>query len=176
MEKLQVHTYDDPVLRQKARPIETITDRHHDLAAQMAEIMYASRGIGLAAQQVGLTERIAVIDVDWPDLEGRPNAFNPITLINPEILAESDEDEEMDEGCLSLPGIEGDVWRSLRIRYRYTNLQGQTIEAEAEDLLARCIQHELDHLDGIMFIDRMAPDKRRKIAGKLAKLRQSSTA
>ena len=173
MDKLQIHIYDDTVLRQKARPIEKITARHREIAAQMAEIMYESRGIGLAAQQVGLTERIVDIDVHWPEKNGKHPEKHPVTMINPEILWESAEDEEDEEGCLSLPGIDGDVWRPIHIRYRYTNLDGQTIEAEADDLLARCIQHELDHLNGILFIDRMAPDSRRKIAGKLSKLRKS---
>ena len=120
-------------------------------------------------------ERIIVVDVDWPRLKKEnSNPFRrPIVMINPEVLEESEEDDVYIEGCLSLPGIEGNVWRARRIRYRYQDLSGRTHEKKAEDLLARCIMHEVDHLNGILFIDRMVPEDRRKVAGQLAKLRKA---
>lgn len=174
MAKLEVKIYDDPVLREKARPIEKIEERHRKLAEDMIETMYESRGIGLAANQVGSTERMIIVDVTWSDRGGKKAVpRNPTVMINPEVLEESPQDDQMSEGCLSLPGIEGDVWRPLRIRYRYQDLDGQTFEKEATELEARCILHEVDHLDGVMFIDRMAPEERQRLAGQLSKLRKS---
>ena len=175
MSQLQIHTYGDPILRVTDAPVGKVTERHRQLVADMARIMYESRGIGLASNQVGETERLVIVDVEWPETEP-PEPIDqrrPLALINPEIIEESVEDDVYSEGCLSLPGIEGDVWRSVRIRYRYTDLAGRLHEEEATGLLARCIQHEIDHLNGILFVDRLAPDKRQKLAGKLAKLRQA---
>ena len=177
MAKLEIKIYDDPVLREKAKPIERIEERHRQLARDMAETMYDSRGIGLAANQVGVTERMIVVDVTWSERDGKKaQAFNPTAMINPEVIEEGTRDEVSSEGCLSLPELEGDVWRPTRIRYRYQDLEGNVVEREATDLLARCIMHEIDHLDGILFIDRMSPEKRQKLAGKLTKLRQSRQA
>jgi peptide deformylase len=175
MAQLEIFTYDDPVLRETARPITAVQPRHRQLGRDMAESMYASRGIGLAANQVGLTERIIVVDVDWPKSEDRRDgpAYQPRVLVNPEVLEAGDEDDPYVEGCLSLPGIEGEVWRPTRIRYRYLDLEGKPVEAEAQGLLARCIQHEVDHLNGILFIDRMEAEERERLAGKLAKLRRT---
>lgn len=172
MAKLNLFYYDHPVLRETAQPIESITDRHRELARDMAETMYHHNGIGLAANQVGVTERIVVVDVDWPDQPKRQKR-TPLVLINPEIIDESIEDEIYSEGCLSLPEINGDVWRAIRIRCRYQSLDGQIQEIEAEGLKARCILHEVDHLNGTLFIDRMDPDERQKIAGKLNQLRKT---
>ena len=176
MAMLDIYIYDDPILRQTARPVEKITERHRQLAHDMAETMYATNGIGLAANQVGLLERLIVVDVEWSERRGNKNPRNPIAMLNPEILEESDNDDMVSEGCLSLPEIEGNVWRPVHIRYRYMDLNGQTVEAEAEDMKARCIQHELDHLNGILFIDRMAAEERQKLAGKLARLRKAREA
>lgn len=175
MARLEVRLYGDPVLHEVARPIDQITGEHRKLAEDMAETMYESRGIGLAANQVGVTERIIVIDVNWSEKRNKkPQGRNPIVLINPEILEEGVEDDVLAEGCLSLPEIEGDVWRPTAIKVRYQTLEGQTVERAATELEARCIQHEVDHLNGILFIDRMAADAREKLAGKLAKLRKSN--
>lgn len=174
MARMEIRIYDDPVLREKARPITEITERHRQLGQDMAEAMYESRGIGLAANQVGVTERIIVIDTTWSERDGKkPQPRNPIIMINPEVLEESERDDVLSEGCLSLPDIEGDVWRAVRIRVRYQDLQGNWIEQPASELLARCILHEIDHLEGILFIDRMVPAARQKMAGKLAKLRKT---
>jgi peptide deformylase len=171
MALLPITLYGETPLRETARPIEAITERHQALARDMAETMYQARGIGLAANQVGLLERIIIVDVNWNEDERKPN-LRPVAMINPEVLEESVEDEESSEGCLSLPGINGDVWRPLRIRYRYLTIHGKRVETEAEGLEARCILHEIDHLNGVLFIDRMSAAERAKLAGKLAQLRQ----
>jgi peptide deformylase len=174
MARLEIRIYDDPILHEKARRIERITQSHKDLAADMIETMYESRGIGLAANQVGVLERIITVDTNWADRDGRKGQGpQPTAMINPEVLEEGTTDEACYEGCLSLPELEGEVWRPTWIRYRYLDLEGRAIELEASDLQARCIQHEIDHLDGILFIDRMAPEKRKNLAGKLAKLRKT---
>jgi peptide deformylase len=174
MPKLPISYYGQPVLRETARPVERIAERHRKLAADMAETMYEARGIGLAANQVGLLERIIVVDVDWSDRKSKKEvqARNPIAMINPELIEESVEDDVYSEGCLSIPSIEGDVWRPVKIRYAYTDLSGKRIEETAEGLKARCIQHEIDHLNGTLFIDHLTPDARGKLAGKLTELRR----
>lgn len=170
---LEIKIYDDPVLREKALPIGEITPRHRQLAADMIETMKDARGIGIAANQVGVTERIIVVDVDWPDYEEKNKDAPPSkVMINPEVTAESAEDELDGEGCLSLPGIRGDVWRAVKIKYRYQDLDGKWHEKKAKDLEARCILHEIDHLDGVLFLDRMATGERRALAGALAELRR----
>lgn len=174
MSKMEIRIYGDPVLSEVAKPIEKITERHRALAADMVETMYASNGIGLAANQVGLTERIIIVDAAWTDDEDKKNhKKNPIAMINPEVVEEGVEDDVYCEGCLSLPEIEGDVWRPTRIKVRYQTLDGETVERDAFKMEARCIMHELDHLNGVLFIDRMATDDRLKLAAKLNKLRKS---
>lgn len=174
MSKLDIRIYGDPVLSEVAKPIEKISERHRALAVDMIETMYASNGIGLAANQVGLTERIIIVDAAWTDDEDKKNhKKNPIAMINPEVVEEGVQDDVFCEGCLSLPEIEGDVWRPTRIKVRYTTLDGEAVEREAVKMEARCIMHEVDHLNGVLFIDRMSPDDRVKIAGKLSKLRKS---
>lgn len=169
MSALKIRIYGDPVLRETAAPIEKVEERHRRLAQEMAELMYAARGIGLAANQVGVLERIIIVDVDWTDDNAQRR---PTVMINPEILEETVEDDVRSEGCLSIPDIEGDVWRPLGVRYRYTTLDRREVEEEARGLKARCIQHEIDHLNGVLFIDHMAADQREKLAGRLARLRQ----
>lgn len=176
MPLLPIRIYDDPVLRATAQPIAQVEERHRLLARDMAETMYEARGIGLAANQVGVLERVIIVDVDWSEKRGKAAGRNPIAMFNPEILEESVEDDTYEEGCLSLPEILGDVWRPIKIRYRYLDQAGRVVEAEAEDLQARCIQHEIDHLNGVLFIDHMEPVARQKLAGKLAKLRESRKA
>ena len=174
MAKLSIKIYGEPILRERAQEIEKIEPRHKTLAADMAETMYAARGIGIAANQVGSRERIAIVDVHWAETEDEPGGaqFQPRTLINPEIVEESPDEDVYNEGCLSMPEVEGDVWRPVRIRYRYTNLEGERLEKEATGMEARCILHELDHLNGALFIDRLSPEDREKMVGKLAALRR----
>ena len=175
---LDIYKYGDPVLKQKAAPIETIDQELADLAASMGETMYAANGIGLAAPQVGVSRRLVVVDVDYVGEKQngkRKESEHPRNLrvfINPEIIWESAEDCSMDEGCLSIPGIEGEVFRPATVKVKYQDLQGQSHEEEMGKLLGRCIQHEIDHLDGILFPDRMSFLRRTRIAGQLNKLKR----
>lgn len=133
----------DPVLREKARPVAKITDAVHRLLDDMAETMYAAKGLGLAAPQVGVSKRVIVVDAGYGLYE----------LINPEIISARGSDINR-EGCLSIPGIWGEVKRAAEVRVRALGRDGKTVEFEAKELFARALQHEIDHLDGILFVDR----------------------
>ena len=156
------------VLKAKARPVtDKDTDAVRALVPKMFATMYRAPGIGLAAPQVGLKLRVAVVDLQ-PD-----NARTPIALINPEVVAASDELATREEGCLSLPGQYADVTRPARVKVRYLDATGARREIEADDLLAACLQHEIDHLDGVLFVDHISALKRNMILRRLAKeLRQ----
>jgi peptide deformylase len=154
----------DPRLRARARPVGPVeAAQARDLAPRMLASMYAAPGIGLAAPQVGVLLRLVVVDV------GKDEAPTPMVLVNPEIISASTETVTQEEGCLSLPGQFAEVTRSARVRLRYQDLDGQRREAEAEGLLAICLQHELDHLDGVLFVDHLSPLKRNMLLRKLAK-------
>ncbi|WKY46367.1 peptide deformylase [Eubacteriaceae bacterium ES3] len=140
----QIRIDDDPILRKKSRVIEEITDRVRELNEDMIETMNAADGVGLAAPQVGILKRIAIVDV----------GDGPVTLINPKII-EQDGEEIDEEACLSLPEQSGLVKRPKHLVVEATDIEGNRFEMEAEDLLARAVCHELDHLDGILFIDRV---------------------
>lgn len=161
MARLPVLHYPDPRLRQQALPVAAIDDRVHTLARDMLETMYAEGGIGLAATQVGVRQRLVVMDLS----EQRDE---PLVLVNPEVLATAGT-EEMQEGCLSVPGFYDTVRRAESIRFRYQNLEGEVIEGDTDGLFAVCFQHELDHLDGKLFIDYLSPLKRQRIKKKLEK-------
>ncbi|HUF29844.1 MAG TPA: peptide deformylase [Gemmatimonadaceae bacterium] len=164
MSLLDIHVLGSPALRQVTTPVETVTDELRQLIDDMFETMYAAEGIGLAAPQVGRLERIAVIDVHDEGTE-------PFAVINPEIvLAEGSARAE--EGCLSMPELYGEVDRSTRIVIRALDREGLPFELEAHDLLARCLQHEIDHLHGRLFIDYLGLLKRRAVMKKWEKLRQ----
>lgn len=176
MPPLPIRIYGDEVLSRTAIPVERVTDEIRRLAADMIETMYHANGIGIAANQVGSLDRIAIVDVEWARAEDegrRQGTRNPIVMVNPEVLEESIEDESYDEGCLSLPGITGEVWRPKTIRVRYSTLEGEVVEREATDLFARCIQHEVDHLNGVLFIDRMSKARRLLLVRSLRRLRDS---
>lgn len=158
---LDILHFPDPRLRNKAKPVATVDDSVRRLIDDMFETMYEAPGIGLAAIQINVPKRIIVVDVS----EERDS---PMALINPEVL-EKDGEEEMDEGCLSVPGVYETVSRAERIRYRAMDRDGNTVEAEAEGLLAVCIQHEIDHLDGKLFVDYLSNLKRQRIRRKLEK-------
>jgi peptide deformylase len=161
---LPIRIVPDPVLRQKAKPVTRAdAERVRALAAQMLATMYAAPGIGLAAPQVGVPLRLVVLDLQREESRG------PMVLVNPEILAVSDDTSLREEGCLSLPGQYADVERPERIRLRWHDLEGARHEREAEGLLAVCLQHELDHLDGVLFVDHLSVLKRNMILRKLAK-------
>jgi peptide deformylase len=168
MAKLKILEFPDPRLRTKATPVEAVDDALRTLIADMLETMYTAPGIGLAATQVDVHKRLLVADVS-PD-QSEPHAF-----INPEIL-EKDGVIVSDEGCLSVPGYYEEVERAEHIRLRYLDGNGEEQEMEAEGLLAICIQHEIDHLDGKLFVDYLSEAKRQRIRKKLLKERRLQSA
>lgn len=161
MALLQILRYPDPRLQQKAAPVKVVDERIRQLAADMAETMYAAPGIGLAASQVDQHVRLIVIDIseDKSQLQ---------TFINPELLELSGEIEG-EEGCLSVPGIYDTVKRASHVKVRALGLDGKAFEMEADELLAVCIQHEIDHLEGKVFVDYLSRLKRERIKSKLIK-------
>jgi peptide deformylase len=152
--KLEVRILGDPVLRAKAAPVAQISEETRQLIRDMFETMYAEEGVGLAAPQVGISERIIVIDPHNDEIQ-------PFALINPEIMEVSKETEKGEEGCLSIPGLRDLVERSVRVVVRGTTPEGEARELDLSGLPARIIQHEVDHLDGILFFDRLSPLKRK---------------
>lgn len=150
MKILDIRVLGDPVLRKETTPVAEITDDLRSLISEMFNTMYAAEGIGLAAPQVGRTERVAVVDVDGAKY----------TLINPEVVS-TEGSARAEEGCLSIPDIYGDVTRASTVVVRATNENGEIFEVEASELLGRCMQHEIDHLDGKLFIDYLSVFKRR---------------
>lgn len=156
-----IHVLGSPVLRAETTPVTTITADLRQLVDDMFETMRAAQGIGLAAPQVGRLERVAVVDVD----------NEPIVLINPVVIAESGS-ERAEEGCLSIPDIYGDVDRAARVTIRATDIDGNTFEREADQLLARAFQHEIDHLHGKLFIDYLSFLKRRGVMARWEDLKE----
>ncbi|MGI6244236.1 MAG: peptide deformylase [Pseudochelatococcus sp.] len=155
----------DPRLRLISEPVATVTDEIRTLVADMFETMYDAPGIGLAAIQVGVAKRVLVVDVGSRE-EGR----DPLTVINPEIVWASDDAFRVhQEGCLSIPEYYEEVERPARIRLRYMDLEGETREIEADGLLATCLQHEIDHLNGVLFIDHLSRLKRERVNRKFVK-------
>ena len=150
MSILDIRVLGDPVLRQATTPVTTITDDVQRLVDDMFETMYHARGIGLAAPQVGRTERLAVLDLD----------DDPFVIINPEIIHSSSGRAKGEEGCLSIPDIYADVERPKTVTIRALDRHGKVFEREAGELLARCLQHEIDHLDGKLFLDYLSVLKR----------------
>jgi peptide deformylase len=179
MATLTVLTYGNDVLRKLSQSVERLTTDDRELISSLSETMYALRGVGLAATQVGVLKRILVLDVDQvlqQSANGKPkkNARNLQVFINPEMLWESDEDEPFTEGCLSIPGIEAEVYRPVRIRVRYRDGTFEEKELETDGLLARVLQHEIDHLNGKLFVDRVSGMKRILMAGRLNRLKKET--
>lgn len=161
----------NPILRAKARPIGPAdADAVRALAPRMLAAMYAAPGIGLAAPQVGVGLRLAVVDLMVDDKPA------PMHLVNPEVVRVSEDWATREEGCLSLPGQYADVTRPARVAVRYHDLRGARHELEAEGLLAACLQHEIDHLDGVLFVDHLSPLKRNMILRRFAKERRQKAA
>jgi peptide deformylase len=160
--RLEVRLLGDPVLRQKAEPVTAITAEARRLIADMFDTMYAEEGVGLAAPQVGISERIIVVDPHDDETQ-------PFALINPEIIEADAETEKNEEGCLSIPGIRDLVERSVGVRVRGLTESGEVREFDADGLLSRILQHEIDHLNGILFLDRLSPIKRRMALNKWQK-------
>ncbi len=153
--KLQIIYEGDPILRTKAEAVEKITSKTRKLVENMFETMYADNGIGLAAPQIAVGQRIIVIDT-------QTRKSKPIAVINPEIVVSEGEQESV-EGCLSCPGMSAAVKRAERVKVTGLDTNGRHVEYDAENLLAIVFQHEIDHLDGILFIDRLSPDVRVKV-------------
>src|SRR5215217_175603 len=168
----RIYETPDPVLRQISKPVEVFDDELKTLVADMFETMYAAPGIGLAAVQVGVPVRLLVIDLQEPEEEGGEPVRDPHVFINPEILEHSDQEVPYTEGCLSVPDQYAEVDRPDRIRARWMELDGKVREEEIEGLLAICLQHEMDHLNGVLFIDHLSRLKRNMILNKLAKQRK----
>ena len=160
----------DERLKTKSQPIEQITPEIRELAANMFDTMYYEKGIGLAAVQIGVHKRLVVIDVNWRDEDGTPST--QYIFINPEIIDNSPEKTVYKEGCLSLPDQFADVTRPSNVRVRYTIIDGTQQEETFDGLLATCIQHEIDHLNGIIFVDHASSLKRDMILRKLTKLKK----
>jgi peptide deformylase len=176
---LEITKLGHPVLRAKAEPVAELDDAVRGLAEDMLEAMYAHEGCGLAANQVGVARRLIVIDTR--EAKKRPSVLRlagksrpvhkhmPMVLINPELELRP-ELETGAEACLSIPGVAGDVDRAAAVRCRATDLEGNVVEFEAEGLLSRVLQHEVDHLDGVLFIDRLDAEERRRVAEELQAL------
>lgn len=164
MSVLDIHVLGSPVLRQPTQSVENVTPDLLRLIDDMFETMYVAKGIGLAAPQVGRRERVAVVDVEK----------HPLVLINPEIIT-AEGSERGEEGCLSIPEIYGDVERNGRVVVRATGRDGKEVEVEGTELLARCLQHEIDHLDGKLFLDHLSFLKRRAALAKWEKEREKYT-
>ncbi len=162
MEK--IYHYGSPVLREKAGPVTEFDQTLRDLAFRMEDTLYEGNGVGLAAPQVGVSLRFVLVDLSFGDEVDRI-----LFMANPEIL-ESEGECVLEEGCLSVPGVFQDVPRAERIRVRYQDLKGNVIETGAEGYLARIMQHEIDHTDGILFIDRIDPEKKLLISDALREI------
>jgi len=168
---LPIITAPDPRLKVKSKPVERVDGAIRRLMDDMLDTMYVAPGIGLAAPQVGVAKRVLVVDVAK---EGEPRA--PLRMANPEILWLSDERANSEEGCLSLPDEYAPVERAARCRVRYLDHENEVRELEAEGLLATCIQHEIDHLDGVLFVDHLSTLKRGIILRRLQKARKAKQA
>ncbi len=180
---LEIVKYGDPVLRRKGKAVGEITDEVRELAADMIETMRAANGVGLAAQQVGIALKLTVLEVE--STEERPStmsidgkevdlaAWMPMVLLDPEIEP-GREKETASEGCLSFPEITAEIERSLSVKARGRLLDGRPVEFEATGLLARALQHETDHLNGILFIDRMTSATKTSIKAKLKRLERET--
>ncbi len=168
MAKLPILEFPDPRLRTVAKPVETVDDALRVLVDDMFETMYAAPGIGLAATQVDVHQRLLVLDVS-------EDQSRPMVFINPEILS-AEGHQVYQEGCLSVPGIYADVKRANQVRVKALDRDGKEFEIEADGLLAVCIQHEMDHLAGKVFVDYLSPLKREQVRKKLAKQQRDSAA
>lgn len=181
--RLPIRQYGDPILRAKGKRIEEVDDPIRELTANMVETMHAANGVGLAAQQVGEALQLTVLDVS--QIEDRPSTMKlngqtvepktamPLILINPELTLGRGTTTGT-EGCLSFPEITGEIERSESVLARARTLDGQTIEIEATGLLARALQHEVDHLNGILFIDRMSSAAKASLASRLKRMRKET--
>lgn len=175
-----VHTYGDAILREKARPVEKVTDEIRALAKDMIETMHAERGVGLAAEQVNRTESICVVDLPYDydtDEDGarvNPQVPMPLVLVNPEIVEWSKETDVAEEGCLSFPGLSAPIRRPVEITVKFLDLKGRPQSLLLKKYLARVVQHEVDHLNGVLLVDRMSHIKKIALSGQLKRLKQET--
>ena len=160
----EILTVPDPVLKQKSEPVAQVDDDLRALMDDMLETMYAAPGIGLAAVQIGVPKQVIVMDLHREGEERHPRYF-----VNPQITWSSDETQPYEEGCLSVPDIYDEVERPARVKLRYLNYRGEQVEEEADGLFAVCIQHEMDHLKGVLFIDHLSRLKRDRAVAKVKK-------
>ncbi len=162
---MEIRTYGDPTLRRPAEPVGAIDDEIRILCERMVEAMLRANGAGLAAPQIGVSKRIIILDVD--------GEFH--VLVNPELIETSDEVEEISEGCLSVPGVDAAVGRATRAVVEGTTLDGETVRIEGEGMLARAIQHEMDHLNGGLFLDRLSPARRQSLLKEYQRLQREES-
>lgn len=178
MALLPILTIPDPILKRAAEPVATVDDEVRALLDDMLETMYEAPGIGLAAPQIGVSRRLVVLDVAersaTEDGEEMPAEPRPMKLVNPEVVWASDALSVYEEGCLSIPDYYEEVERPVAVRVRYQDETGAEREIEADGLLATCLQHEIDHLDGILFIDHISRLKRDRVTKKFAKAKRAA--
>ena len=172
MSLLRIYETPDPMLRQISTRVETVDDDLRALIEDMFETMYDAPGIGLAAVQVGVPKRVLVMDLGEPEEEGGKPVREPRVFINPEIVTHSDDEVPYTEGCLSVPDQYAEVQRPDRIRAKWLDERGERHEEDLDGLLAVCLQHEMDHLEGVLFIDHLSKLKRDMVLKKLAKMRK----
>ncbi len=169
--ELPLSYYGDPVLRKKCQPVDEITDEIKKLVEDMVDTMEANNGIGLAAPQVGLEHRIFITYVPLQDEEGEYGTGQLRVFINPEIIEFSEEQTEMNEGCLSIPTVHGEVVRPFRVKVQALNLEGNEFVEEFTGLEAHCVLHENDHINGVLFVDRIRGKERKALDAQLRKVK-----
>ena len=169
MAVLPIRIYGDPVLREKAEPVADIDDEVRRLAADMLETLADAEGVGLAGPQVGESRRLIVVH---PPADRGENREEPRVLVNPQVVQSDGPQVSGEEGCLSIPGIYEDVKRKERVRVKAVDLDGDEVELEADGWIARILQHEIDHLDGVLFIDRIGPMRRALLKKRLRELQE----
>jgi len=174
MAVLPIRVFPDEVLRRKARPVDLVDEEVRNVLDDMAETMYGGAGIGLAGPQVGISRRLVVMDVPGDEESGTPGT-GLIYLVNPAIVSREGAGSNT-EGCLSFPGLEIDVKRAARVSFEYLDQHGVRQSRDAEGLFAVCVQHEIDHLDGVLFVDRLGPVSRRLAMREYDKLRAKAAA
>jgi peptide deformylase len=163
MARLNIELLGSDVLRRRAEAVPTPGPELDRLVADMFETMYDANGIGLAAPQIGLSERLIVVDV-------KEDGAQPMALLNPTVVESGSGKDRVEEGCLSIPGVAATVERPTSVVVEATDAKGQPVRIQAQGMLARCLQHEIDHLDGVLFIDRISPIKRKMLLAKYRKL------